>query len=157
MQVCSPSRVIIGEEKWQPFYESARALFPRHWKELALNQDRIKIDVDYEAYVNLEKLGRLMIVASREDDELTGYIIIFLMPHLHYKSAGTMALTDMYYVVPEARSGTGLRLFVEMEKRLRGRKVTLAMTSCKVHEDHQQFFEKLGWVFSDKTFMKYLG
>lgn len=144
-------------EGWESFYRDAKEIFPDHWRELALNQAHVRIDVDYEGYLALERLGRLLVLTARADGELKGYIIAFLMHHLHYKSTGLMALTDMYYVVPTERTGTGLALFVEFEKELRQRGIALAMTSCKVHQDHQKFLEGLGWTFSDKTFTKYLG
>jgi hypothetical protein len=151
------TNTVYRTESWESFYRDAEKIFPLHWKELALNQEKIKIDVDYEGYVNLEKLGRLLVVTARNDGKLCGYIIAFLMHHLHYKSAGTMALTDMYYVTPDARNGIGIALFAAFEGELKNRDVKLAMTSCKVHQDHQEVFERMGWTFSDKTFMKYLG
>lgn len=148
--------VELQTETWSDFYKDAQFIFPIHWRELALNQDEIKIDVDLDGYLNMERLGRLLVITARSSGRLVGYFISFLMHHLHYKSTGTMAITDMYYVLPAYRNGTGMRLFIEWERILRERGVAFAMTSCKLHQDHQVLFEKLGWTFSDKTFVKYL-
>ena len=67
-----------------------------------------------------------------------------------------MGLTDMYFVLPAYRKGTGLRLFIESERELRKRGIVKAITSCKVHEDHTEFLEALGWTLSDYTFCKIL-
>jgi hypothetical protein len=143
-------------ESWGEFYPDAKFLFPLHWKELALNHAHIELDCDVEGYSNLEKLGRLLILSARSDGKLVGYITCFLMHHLHYKSSGLMALTDMYFVLPEFRHGTGVCLFLEWERILRERKVIQAITSCKVHQDHSKLFSKLGWTHSDNTFVKVL-
>jgi methylase of polypeptide subunit release factors len=144
-------------ETWASMLPEASQIFPRHWEELALNQDKIKDDLDYERYALLAEKGNLHVVTARSNGILVGYAIFIIMTHGHYKSSGLMALSDMYYVLPEFRNGTGTRMFCEIERSLKEKGVILAMTSCKVHQDHSELFEKLGWQFSDKTFIKYLG
>lgn len=141
-------------EKWADFYRDGRVLFPQHWRELAVNQEKIVIDIDEPRYATMDEVGMLYILTARAGGRLVGYLMAFLMPHFHYKSAGTMAVTDMYFVLPEFRSGTGLRLFVEFERRMRELKVVQMITSCKVHQDHSRLFELLGWTWTDKTFVK---
>lgn len=159
MAISSPSQtgcVTLQLERWADFYPDAQHLFPLHWRELALNQDPIPLDCDVEGYAALDNLGKLQILSARVDGKLVGYIMYFLHSHLHYKSTGLMALTDMYFVLPEYRRGTGLKLFREWERILKERGIVQAITSCKVHEDHTEFFEKLGWTHSDNTFVKVL-
>jgi len=136
-------------------------LFPLHWRELAVNQHAVKIDLDREKYANLEKQDMLHVVTVRASfgtnpNKLVGYAIAFLMPHMHYKSSGPMAMTDMYFVLPEFRRGAGLKMFREYERSLRAKGILCAITSCKVHQDHQAFLEALGWTWTDKTFIKLL-
>ena len=144
-------------ENWAEFYQEAKELFPLHWKELAVFQDKYKPDVDYWRYLKMHELGIIDILAARVSGRLVGYVVAFLQVHLHYKSAGTMAYTDMYFVLPEFRKGVGLRLFVEFEKRMKAKGVVQLMTSCKVEHDRTEFFEKLGWAHTDNTFAKYIG
>lgn len=143
-------------ERWSDFYPDSKALFPAHWKELALNQDEVPLDIDVEGYERLEQLGILMILTARADGELIGYVLSFLMPHLHYKSSGPMCVTDMYYVAPEFRHGVGAIMFQAWERELKKRGIKKAVTSCKVHQDHSPLFFKLGWTHSDHTFVKVL-
>jgi hypothetical protein len=143
-------------EKWAGFYPDAKPLFDRHWRELALNQAEIPIDCDVERYQQMEDLGILLVLTARSGERLAGYLLSFLMPHLHYKSSGKMAITDMYFMLPEFRRGTGAQLFLEWERVLRSRSIKLAMTSCKVHQDHSRLFTRLGWTHSDNTFVKLL-
>lgn len=144
-------------EKWPDFVKDAEELFPLHWEELALDKHRIRQDMDGERYLNLDKLGMLHITTARFHGVLIGYAVNFLMTHMHYKSSGLMAIADMYFLLPEFRKGNcGLKLFQTMEAGLKEKGVVRAHTSCKVHQDHEQFFARLGWKFTDKTFSKCL-
>ena len=148
--------VTIQVERWAKFYPDSKAIFPEHWKELALNQGEIPLSIDEEKYFNLDRLGILLILTARDSGKLVGYYLWFLMPHPHYASSGAMGLTDMYFILPEYRTGLGAKLFVASEKELRNQGIIKAITSCKVHEDHTAFLEKLGWTLSDFTFCKML-
>ena len=144
-------------EQWAEFYPDVKPIFPLHWKELALHQEEIPLSIDEAKYEALDKGGILLIITARDSGELVGYYLWFLMPHLHYCASGPMGLTDMYFVLPEYRKGVGARLFIFSEIELRKRGVVKAITSCKAHSDHSALFDRLGWVLSDLTFVKYLG
>ncbi len=148
--------VTIQVERWAQFYPDSKAIFPEHWRELALHQGEIPISIDEGKYSNLDHLGILLILTARDEGKLVGYYLWFLMPHPHYSASGPMGLTDMYFILPAYRNGLGTKLFVESERELRKRGIVKAITSCKVHEDHTRMLELLGWTFSDKTFVKLL-
>lgn len=132
-------------------------LFELHWEELALNKDAIKIDMDVERYAKLDEMNMIHVTTAREDGNIVGYVICFIITHMHYRSAGEMALADMYWLRPEHRKGfTGLRLFQVMEQSLRDRGIVRAHMSCKVHQDHTKLFERMGWKLTDYTFGKML-
>jgi len=150
-------RFTFQEEKFDPFFAEAQELFAAHYAELALNQDVLKMDLDPASYQRLEDAGRLFILTVRRDGVLIGYLVAFPMPHhMHYKSAGPVCLTDMYYIIPEFRRGAGAKLFVEFERRMRERKCVQIMTGCKRHQNHGELFTALGWTNSDLTFVKVL-
>lgn len=146
----------IRVEKWSDCLVEMEQIFPEHWKELARFQDKIPLKCDKERYAALEAAGVLLLLTARADEKLVGYFVAFLMPHPHYQGSGLWAITDMYFVLPEFRTGTGLLLFLAFEQALRERDITQAVTSCKVHEDHTEFLTKLGWTWTDKTFQKHL-
>src|SRR5215469_14255804 len=113
-------------EPWHPFYEDAAEIFPKHWAELALDKDKIPLALDTERYDAMEKAGILHTVVARTyDGAVVGYYIAFLLPHVHYKTSGLMAFTDIYYILPEFRKGiAGVNLFVEAERTMRAKGVT---------------------------------
>lgn len=146
----------FAEEKWGPFSQDAMPLFKMHWAEIGVNQDSIVLDVDDAGYRRTEQAGCLFILTARKSGRLIGYITALIHSHLHYKSSGPMALTDIYFVVPQERRGVGIGLFVEFEKRMRQRGIKQIITSCKCHSDNTPFLERLGFVWTDKTFCKVL-
>lgn len=143
-------------EKIATFVPDAHLLFPLHYKELALDQDQIKFGFDAGRYLQFEQEGKLHIVTVRSDGRLVGYFIAVIVPHLHYKDAGLMAQTDMYYLLPEFRNGTGVKMLIEVERTLRQKGVTKFFISCKVHQDHSELFEKMGFAKTDVVFAKLL-
>lgn len=144
-------------EKWATFHRDAHPLFDMHWKELALDQAKIPLGLDSARFQVLCDQGLLHIVTARKAGVVIGYFVAIVMPHLHYKDAGLMAFTDMYFIRPGCRKGgCGVKLFTEAERTLRERGVVKAYLSTKVHQDHTQLFEKLGWRLSDKSFCKVL-
>lgn len=120
-------------------------LFPLHWKELALNQEKIPLDPRYDEYLRREETGELVFASIRSDGEIVGYFVGFTGISLHYKSM--MACTpDIFYVHPDRRglaAGTMLFDFVKTELKRRG--VKYWIVGDKNHKTAGAFFEKLGF------------
>lgn len=148
--------ITFQEEPFAQFFRDGQALFVQHHKELAVNQGKIKMDLDEQKYQALEDAKILFVLTVRDHGYLIGYLVAFVMPHMHYKSAGLMALTDMYFIRPQSRRGCGARMFVEFEKRMKARGVVQIMTGCKKHQDHTKLLHALGWKDTDITFIKVL-
>jgi hypothetical protein len=91
------------------------------------------------------------------DEELIGYIVFTIQPHLHYKTCKT-AFEDVYYIKKEYRRGrTGIKLFQYAEKVLKeicG--VNRIIMHTKVHMDNSRLFEYLGYKNTDKLYTKLL-
>lgn len=151
------SRVLYRVEKWADYAKDAEALWPLHYAELALDQDRIKLDVDWARYEEADRKGQGLIITARDEGSLIGYFIVMLLPHMHYKSAGTMGYPDVYFVLPEYRkAGVGAKLIIATEIACKAIGVTKIYMSCKVHQDHSRLFELLGYKPSDLVFTKVL-
>jgi GNAT superfamily N-acetyltransferase len=135
-----------------------RPLWLLHWQEMALDRGRIQPDADEARYAALDQAGMLHLATARErTGRLVGYWVSFLLPHLHYKSAGLMAYVDMYWVMPAyRRGGCGAKLLLMVERSLQRRGVVKYYLSTKAHQDHGALFERLGWKLSDRVFTKIL-
>ncbi len=129
---------------------------PLHWAELAVTQQDVPLDFDWQRFIDMEKQGRFHMATVRDNGKLIGYHMSLIGGHLHYKT--TMhAIVDLYFVLPEYRKGRlGLNFFKFVEKSLKGIGVKKVITGCKVHLDHTKLFEYLGYEMCDHLFFKLL-
>lgn len=121
--------------------DEIKPILEDHWKELARNQDKIKLSPDFAKYLALEKAGIYRMYVVRTDDgEIAGYAGFMVMNHLHY-SEDLWALADLFFVRPQFRSkrklglsyknrpkGAGRTLFEEAEDDLR--RLSVAVIHC---------------------------
>lgn len=144
-------------EKWSDCVAEMREIWPEHWASLALNQDEIKLSCDEEKYEQGEAAGNLIIITARAEGVLVGYYYGMLLNHLHYKDAGLMCYTDVYYLKPEHRKGgAGAKFMLAIQQILKFRGVVKLYMSTKVHQDNGALFERLGMKLSDRVFTKLL-
>lgn len=144
-------------EPFDVYYPEALELLDRHWEEVALNKDVIKLDVDEDEYRALDAQGALQILTVRCDGALVGYKVHVVKPHLHYKSSLT-AFSDVYYLTPEMRATPRvlLRLFEKAEAELKRRGVQRVIETTKLHSNKQKFLEFQGYGPSELVLTKIL-
>lgn len=143
-------------EKWSEALPEMKEIFPIHWEELALNKDAIKMSVFEERYAVMESQNALLVVTARTIERLVGYFVVFLLPHLHYQDAGNMAHTDMYFLLPEFRNGSGAKLLMCVQDALRLRGIKKMYLSTKIHKSHTELFQLMGFTPSDIMHVKLL-
>jgi GNAT superfamily N-acetyltransferase len=136
--------------------ENLKPHFPRHYAELALNQDKVPLDPQYEVYLERENRGEMLFVAVRSAGEIIGYFVGFIAPGLHYKTCLTLTM-DIFYVVPEHRGGVGFKLFRFVEKEAKQRGVQRMFVGSKLHKDASWLFEKLGYQEVERYYSAWLG
>lgn len=131
-------------EPFPPFLEEAKALFPAHWEELALNKDTVPLDPQYEIYLERDRRGEVVVIVGRSSGNLVGYFVGFIAPGLHYRTCLTLTM-DIFYVVPQHRGRQGLKLFRAVEAEAKRRGVQRMFVGSKLHADASWLFEKLGY------------
>jgi GNAT superfamily N-acetyltransferase len=132
-------------------------LLPLHYAELALNQDEVPLDPQYDIYIQREARGEVVFVVLREAGELIGYFIGFVAPGLHYRTCLTCTM-DIFYVHPERRGGNGgVILFKAVEEELKRRGVKRWFVGSKCHMDASWLFERLGFSRVEVYYSKMLG
>ena len=75
-------------EKFANSLEELKPLFHLCHDEIA--SDKAALAPNYAAYLNLETLGGLLLIAAREAGELVGYYLGFVAPGLHYETVLTL-------------------------------------------------------------------
>jgi GNAT superfamily N-acetyltransferase len=137
------------------FIEELRKIIPEHYDELCVTKD-FPLMPDYEAYGRLYMANMLRCITVRKGQELIGYALFIVQPHLHYKSC-TTAFEDIYFLRKDYRTGrTGIRLFQFAEDVLKKEGVHRLVMHTKIHLDNSRLFEHLGYKFTDKLFTKIL-
>lgn len=137
--------------------EAMKPLFPLHWQELALNQDKVPLDPQYDVYLARDKLGEVLFVAGRDAGELIAYFVGFVARGLHYKTCLTLTM-DIFWVLPEYRGrSAGIRLFKTVEAEARRRGVQRVFMGSKLHKDSGWLFERIGYSPVETYYSKWLG
>ena len=149
--------ITAHHEKLIDHLDEIKVLFPAHYKELALNQDHVPLDPQYDIYLDREARGEVIFTALREAGEVIGYFVGFIAPGLHYKTCLTCTM-DIFYVRQDKRNkGAGLILFAEVEKELRRRGVQRWFMGSKLHKDVSCLFERIGAKPVEMYYSKWLG
>jgi len=144
-------------ESFEECLEELKIILPEHYKELALNQDKVPLHPNYPFYIEQEKLGKLIFIVLRDAGKMVGYFIGFIAPGLHYQTCLTCTM-DIFYVCKEKRTGSaGVRLFRFVEAELRRRKVQRWFMGSKIHADASALFKRIGAAPVETYFSKWLG
>jgi GNAT superfamily N-acetyltransferase len=136
--------VTFHVERWGDALEEVQRHWPNHWREVAMHQDEIPLEPDYDEYDRLDGQGALHLTVARCAGEVVGYATAIIRTHLHYKSS-LSAFFDLYYVHPSHRNGwVGVNLFKHVESSMRARGVQRLFAGTKVSLDMSRIFQRLG-------------
>jgi GNAT superfamily N-acetyltransferase len=144
-------------ESFEERLEELQVLLPEHYKELALNQDQVPLDPQYDLYIDRERKGALLFMVLRDSGVMVGYFIGFIAPGLHYKTCLTCTM-DIFYVRKDKRTGSaGVRLFRAVEIELKRRGVQRWFMGSKIHADASALFKRIGASPVETYYSKWLG
>lgn len=143
-----------------------KPLLPDHWRELALDQEKVPLDPMYERYLDLERQGSLLFVTIRENGHLMGYFLGLIAPSLHYRECLTLTM-DIFWLHPDIRDGDSLtaidaemismELFETVGKESKRRGVKRAIYGSKLHKDTAALFQALGAIEIERYWSLWLG
>lgn len=147
----------IQLEAYSVVKNDVRELIQRHWEDIALNQDKIKLNPNWEGYAELDRAGMLRFFTARQDGELIGYFLLIVSRSLHYKDH-LFANNDILFLHPDHRKGTaGLRLIRFAEQSLRDEGVSLMNVNTKIHAPFDVIMQRMGFNLIERIYSKYLG
>jgi GNAT superfamily N-acetyltransferase len=131
-------------------------LLEKHWEEVAINKEKIKLNPDWDAYANLEDAGVLKIFTARNEDKLVGYFVVFVKSHIHYKDH-LFCYNDVIFVDEEYRKGfTSPRLIKFAEKCLKADGVEVMIVNTKRHKPFDSLLVWLGYKHIENLYSKVL-
>lgn len=165
MKTCKTSRspgvdqlmVEYRQEFLDQVRDDIKLLIALHWQEIALNQDKIKLNPDWSAYQELEKLNKLKIFTARDGDRLVGYFVVICGTNIHYKDH-LFANNDIIYLHKDYRKGfAGIRMINFAEKCLQKDGVSVLTINTKAHQPFDKVLERLKFNMIERVYSKYLG
>jgi len=132
------------------------ALLDLHYKEIALNQDKIKLNPDWDVYRALEEQGKLKIFTARDGSTLVGYFVVVVGVNMHYKDH-TFACNDIIYLHKDYRKGfAGIKLIKFAKKCLTEDGVSVLTINTKVHQPFDKLLDRLGFNLIERVYSSYL-
>ncbi|HEX8838244.1 MAG TPA: hypothetical protein VF748_14980 [Candidatus Acidoferrum sp.] len=154
-------RVRFKWERFSKIYEELRPLFKKHWQEVAIDQDTVPLDPDWNYYFGVDQANLLYILTARSEfnGKLAGYIFNIIGSHNHYKST-RFANTEMFYLHPRFRRGwQPVKFFKENLRGLEMQGVEVAVIYFKLgFKDARvgKLLARLGYVPTDIVMRKRL-
>lgn len=165
-QLTSDTMITAHVERLQDTLEELKPLFDPHWQELALDQDKVPLDPQYNTYLVRESLGEVLLVVLREAGKVIAYFIGFVAPGLHYKTCFTLTM-DIFWLHPNYRDGDSLsqleahmlalQLFEAVREEAKRRGVQRSFYGSKLHKDASRVFEELGMIEVERYYSQWLG
>lgn len=151
---CKGEEITFQREKLQDIFDEMLPLFERHWEEITFYKD-IKLDVNTEAYYEMEDSGRLRIYTAREKDgKLIGYGAYMMRQNIHYKSS-YQALQDVLFIDKEKR-GFGGKFILWCDNQLKKEGVQVVYQHIKASHNWGKMAERLGYELQDLIYSKRL-
>jgi len=144
-------------EKLVDCLEEIKPLLESHYKEIAMYQDKIELNPDYDKYLTLCDSGVLHIVTARYEGVLVGYFVSLVLPHLHYQDH-MYAANDILFIAPEYRNAkVGLSLFKYAEEALKELGVSVLTVHMKTLLPFDSLCEGLGYDYAERSYTKFIG
>jgi len=137
--------------------QDIKPLLEEHWRLVALNQGKIKLNPDWKEYSRLDTAGILKIFTARDNGKLVGYFVLLINKSIHYQDH-FFAVNDVVFVLPDSRAGaTGYKLIKYAEEYCRESGVSLMMINTKVHIPFDKLMLGMGFDLIERVYSKFLG
>lgn len=153
-------------EPFVPFLEEVKPLLQKHYEEIALNQDKVPLDPQYDIYLARAARDEILLVTVREAGALVGYFVGFVTPALHYRTCLTLQM-DIFWLEPLVRAHDSLDrieadmvaadLFTTVKKEAIRRGVKRPFFGSKSFKDAHVLFESMGMHETERYFSAWWG
>lgn len=149
--------ITFQRENCAQVIQDIQPLLVQHWEEVANYKDVIKLNPDFDKYLDLEKKNLLVIITCREDTTLIGYSVFFLYKHIHYQDH-LFASNDVLFLIKCARKGRqGIKLIRESERILKTLGVLRLSFHVKPKNDFSPILSRIGYGKEEIIMGKLLG
>jgi GNAT superfamily N-acetyltransferase len=131
-------------------------LLVEHVEELTTNKELMKLNPDWDSYIQLEKEGGLFSLFVKHEGKLIGYSVNFISHHLHYSDL-VVANNDVLFLTKEYRANNIGRDLISMtEERARQLGAHLYLLHAKQKTALDGLLPHLGYRIQDIIHSKVL-
>lgn len=149
--------ITYAKEKIADIKSEINPLVQDNYDEVEIDTDKLKLDLNWNAYDTLENIDMLHIYTARDQKKLVGYFVLITNPSLHC-AGETQACSDVIYIHPKSRKGkVGTWLIEFAEKDLKDKGISTMHITTKTHAPFDKILERGGYTFAEKVFQKYIG
>lgn len=124
-------------------------LLDKHYEELTLNKEVVKLKPMWSSYKDLEDKKQFYLFTARDDGVLIGYSAFFLKPHIHYEDL-IVATNDVLYLKNEYRLGvTGIKFLKYSEQKVKELGANKITWHVKHSNDFRPILHRMGYADED--------
>ena len=148
--------IIIQREPLGDCIQEMAPMLVEHWKEVAMYQDEIPLDPDWDFYASVDDLGVLQTFTCRDEGKLIGYFLFFCKSHPHYRN-DNYAVNDIVYFHPDYRVAEVVPgAFRRVENILKAEGFSVVTYHMKVHKPWHKLMEGLNYDHAEHLYSKLL-
>ena len=137
------------EENWNDMIRLA----VDHWHETEMYRHGQQFAPSYDRYVQYERAGCLFMCIARDQGEMVGYSIMYIMPSMHTQKI--IASEDTYFLLPSHRKGrNALRLLKFAEDECVKRGAVEVIMTAKLTNNAGRILELRGYTEVAKQYSK---
>ena len=139
----------FNTEKVLDIKEELKSLLDKHYEELTLDKDVVKLDPIWSLYGELEEKNQFFLFTARDEDVLVGYSAFFMKQHIHYKDL-IVATNDVLFLKKEYRLGiTGIKLLKYSEQKVKELGAKKITWHVKYSNDFRPILHRMGYSDED--------
>lgn len=151
--VVSKMSTIVGNEEAKRQFDE---LLKLQWSEVDHRRKTSDLDVNFDTYLQMEKLGCHFMVVAYDNGSLLGYNSIFVSPSPH--TGELTALTDTIFLKREHRGGdVGKEMIKLAEDKARSMGAKHFMVTFKNDKPHDNIVKDLGFFSYETIYAKWIG
>lgn len=138
--------MIVELAKFSDYIDELHELTRINWEDTVFPDAKESLDLDFDLYLGLEEVGKLVFFAVKDNNKLIGYYAGLKSPNIQSKSS--IYLTQLMLVIhPDYRGHGGITLIDKAVKDYaRENGVHRVINSARTHTKLGKLWERKGYV-----------
>ena len=132
------------------------ALIKKHQDEIVVHKHLQRLDPDWKRYRELVQQNRIFVIFARDEYEIVGYIVVFVLRHLHDRTL-VYSMDDLYYIEQTQRgAGIGAGMIAAAERHAKKLGSRLMTLRAKKDSRAARFLQLIGYHEFETVYAKEL-